>query len=266
MEEPRIPTTHTASETVKPLAWETNSSGIIGLVDLTDLSSTCTDEDVERLCSRAVEHRTAAVCVWPRFVKLARTNLAGPSGPGLATVVNFPHGNDEVDDVLRAVELAVIDGADEIDVVVPYTSLLAGDLAPTARMLNALTAQLAGAKVRTKAILESGALEIGHVELATKIAVDAGIDFVKTSTGKHTYGASLDDVWTILRTIQHCGSHTTGVKVSGGVRTTADARRYLHLVSAVMGEGWITKNSFRFGASGLLDALLETGEHTGGGY
>jgi deoxyribose-phosphate aldolase len=246
--------------------WGSSAAEIIGLVDLTDLSSTCTDKDIETLSARAMEYRTAAVCVWPRFVELARKNLVGDARPMVATVVNFPSGGEAMNDVMKVVSLAVIDGADEIDVVIPYASMLAGDTEPTVQVLTTLTAELSGSGVRTKAILESGALEQAHIQLATKIAVDTGIDFVKTSTGKHKYGASLDDVWTILRTIQHCGSHNTGVKVSGGVRTAQDAQRYLHLVSAVMGDGWITKNSFRFGASGLLDALLETGERSTGGY
>jgi deoxyribose-phosphate aldolase len=107
-----------------------------------------------------------------------------------------------------------------------------------------------------KVILESGALgPADTVGAAARLAIDCGADFVKTSTGKIPAGASLDAAGAMLEAIRTAG-RPVGLKPSGGIRTFDEAMAYVELADSVMGEGWATPATFRFGASGLLDSLL----------
>jgi deoxyribose-phosphate aldolase len=225
----------------------------IGLVDLTDLDDRSSVASVEALCSRAAEHGTAAVCVWPDFVATAQRAL-GVSGVRVATVVNFPSGGERPFAVGVHTERAIVDGADEIDVVLPYAAFVAGEFERAAGVLD--TVRAAAGTLVVKVILETGELpDVATVEAAARFAVDHGADFVKTSTGKTPRSASPEAAAAMLRVIAATG-RPVGIKPSGGIRTLADAEQYIALADGVMGEGWATPATFRFGASGLLDALL----------
>lgn len=228
----------------------------LALLDLTELSDDCTPEAVERLCARAVgpAGAVAAVCVWPRFVSLARELVAG-TPVRVATVVNFPEGNDDLATAVAETQVALEAGADEIDVVLPYRALLRGEPEVAAALVRAVAATLAP-QHRLKVILETGELpDQATVANATRLAIAAGADFVKTSTGKTRVSATLDAVATMLQVIR-TSDRPVGLKPSGGIRTVDDARAYLELTDSVMGPRWITPATFRFGASGLLDALV----------
>ena len=227
---------------------------MIGLIDLTDLSDDHSPDGIDELCRRAREHHTAAVCVWPEFVSTCAAQLAG-SGVRVATVVNFPTGAESVADVDAATRRALADGADDIDVVLPYAAFLAGDQQRAGAMVSALDALVDEPHV-LKVILESGAL--GSTETigrAARLAIDCGADFVKTSTGKIPAGASLDAAGAMLEAIRST-DRPVGLKPSGGIRTFDEAMAYVDLADSMMGEGWATPATFRFGASGLLDSLL----------
>jgi deoxyribose-phosphate aldolase len=151
-------------------------------------------------------------------------------------------------------ERAIVDGADEIDVVLPYRAFVAGDLERAADVLDVVRA--AAGPLLVKVILETGELpDVTAVESAARFAVDHGADFVKTSTGKTPRSASPEAATAMLRVIAGAG-RPVGIKPSGGIRTLADASTYLALADGAMGDGWATPATFRFGASGLLDALL----------
>ena len=226
----------------------------IGLIDLTDLSDDHAPDVIDELCRRAREHHTAAVCVWPEFVSTCAAQLAG-SGVRVATVVNFPTGAEPVAEVEAATRRALADGADDIDVVLPYEAFLAGDEQRAGAMVSALTALVERPHV-LKVILESGALGPAEtVGAAARLAIDCGADFVKTSTGKIPAGASLDAASAMLEAIR-AADRQVGIKPSGGIRTFDEAMAYVDLADSVMGEGWATPATFRFGASGLLDSLL----------
>ena len=98
----------------------------IGLIDLTDLADDHSPDGIDDLCRRAREHSTAAVCVWPEYVERCAALLSG-SGVRVATVVNFPSGDESVDTVVAAVRSALAAGADDVDLVLPYRALLDGD-------------------------------------------------------------------------------------------------------------------------------------------
>ena len=226
----------------------------IGLIDLTDLSDDHAPDGIDELCRRAREHGTAAVCVWPEFVSTCAAQLAG-SGVRVATVVNFPTGAEPVAEVEAATRRALADGADDIDVVLPYEAFLAGDEQSAGETVSALAALVDEPHV-LKVILESGALGSAEtVGAAARLAIGCGADFVKTSTGKIPAGASLEAAGAMLEAIRDA-DRPVGLKPSGGIRTFDEAMAYVDLADSVMGEGWATPATFRFGASGLLDSLL----------
>jgi deoxyribose-phosphate aldolase len=225
------------------------------LVDLTDLSDTCSSDDIDRLCARAVGPfgAVAAVCVWPRFVQQAADRLRD-SGVRVATVVNFPSGGTDVAATVAETVGAVADGADEIDLVLPYRSFLAGHVTVAASMIQAVR-QAAQPPMALKLIVETGEFpSLALVGAAAQLGIDNDVDFVKTSTGKSPVSATLGAAVMILEQIRLSG-RSVGIKVSGGVRTVDDAARYMQAADEMMGPGWIGPATFRFGASGLLDAL-----------
>ena len=226
----------------------------IALIDLTDLADDRAPQGIDELCRRASAHATAAVCVWPEYVATCVAQLRG-TGVRVATVVNFPSGDEPIDAVTAAVSAALADGADDIDVVLPYRAVLAGDLARAAALVAAV-AELVEEPTLLKVILETGALEDpAAISSAAELAVENGADFVKTSTGKIPAGASLEAAAAMLAGIAGA-DRPVGLKPSGGIRTFDEAMAYIDLADSVMGEGWATPATFRFGASGLLDSLL----------
>lgn len=229
----------------------------LATLDLTDLGDATTSQDVAALLDRALAHRPAAVCVWPRFVAQSVEALRG-SGVKVATVVNFPTGDDDAAAVAELTAQAVADGADEIDVVLPYKAFLAGDVAAAAAVLAA-TREAAG-EAAVKVIIESGELvSPGVIAAAARLAVDHGAQLVKTSTGKSPVSATPEAARAILEVLASLPEDgpVVGFKASGGVRTVPDARIYLELADELLGEGWATPETFRFGASGLLVDILK---------
>ncbi|MEO1056710.1 MAG: deoxyribose-phosphate aldolase [Actinomycetota bacterium] len=229
----------------------------IALIDLTDLDDGHSPDGIDDLCARAAAHGTAAVCVWPEFVARCAAALAS-TGVRVATVVNFPSGDESVDAVAELTARALADGADDIDVVLPYRAFIAGDRERPAGVLDAVRAAVAAPAI-VKVILESGELtEPGQVMRAAQFAVDHGADFVKTSTGKTASGASPDAARAMLEVIAAAAAQgrQVGLKPSGGIRTVDDAATYLGLADKVMGAAWVSPSTFRFGASGLLTTLV----------
>ncbi|MBA4271251.1 MAG: deoxyribose-phosphate aldolase [Methylobacterium sp.] len=228
----------------------------LSLLDLTDLSDNADEAGLAALCARAVgaPGPVAAICIWPRFVAQARTML-GRAPVRIATVVNFPQGEATGAEVLAETQGAVAAGADEIDLVLPWRAFLAGDAAGAEAMVRAVREACEGRTL--KVILETGEYpDLDRVRAASELAIAAGADFIKTSTGKTTHSASLPAARTMLEVIAASG-RPVGLKPSGGIRTLADAAGYLELADAIMGPGWATAETFRFGASGLHQVLVD---------
>ena len=229
----------------------------LAALDLTDLNDDCDGAAIGRLCGRAVTAHgpVAAVCLWPRFVARARPLLAG-SGVKIATVVNFPSGDEAPESVEADIRAAIAGGADEIDLVLPYRALIAGRDAIAREMVARARATAPGATL--KVILETG--ELGHsgrIEHAAGLAIAAGADFIKTSTGKVRLNATPEAARIMLQAIANSG-RPVGLKPAGGIRTVVDAGQYLALADAIMGPDWATPERFRLGASGVLDVILAT--------
>jgi deoxyribose-phosphate aldolase len=231
----------------------------IGLTDLTNLDETCTESAVDALCAKARGGEgvppVAAVCVWPQFVRLARSRLTG-TPVSVATVVNFPTGDEDVERVVEQTREALRDGADEIDLVLPYRAFLAGDEDTARGMLAAVRERVAADRL-LKVILETGELkEPETIAKASRLAIEEGADFVKTSTGKTPVSATPEAARVMLEAIRETPHFRVGIKPSGGIRTIEQAKTYLDLAEEVMGEGWASPATFRFGASGLHGALV----------
>lgn len=229
----------------------------LACLDLTSLNDTDTEAEIARLCERAhsPHGRPAAVCVWPRLAAFARREA--PSGVAVAAVANFPDGSLDVARVTREVGGIVQAGAQEVDVVLPWRALLAADEAGCAAVLAA--ARRASEGLLLKVILESGELaDQAQVRRAGELALQAGADFLKTSTGKTRQGASPQAARTMLALLAEPpspGARPAGFKASGGVRTVADAALYLDLAAQALGQAALGPQRFRFGASGLLDDI-----------
>lgn len=223
----------------------------LACLDLTSLNEGDTEADIARLCQRATGPfgPTAAVCVWPRLAAFARREL--PATVAVAAVANFPDGSA---DTARAVAdtRAIVDaGAQEVDVVIPYQRL---DAAPT--LLAAVRSACKG--LLLKVILETGELSNpAQVARACRIALDAGADFLKTSTGKVRMNATPQAARALLQAIADDpgARQRVGFKPAGGIRTVADAQIYMTLVHEILGDTALSPRRFRIGASSLLDDI-----------
>ncbi|MXN45008.1 deoxyribose-phosphate aldolase [Shinella kummerowiae] len=229
----------------------------LSLLDLTDLTDDCDAAAIEKLCAQAQTPfgTTAAICIWPRFVAQARGILGPGHAVKIATVVNFPSGDLAVANVLAETKQAIADGADEIDLVIPYRDFIAGHEGAVTDMVSAVKA-VCTPPVILKTILETGELkDPALIREASDLAITAGADFIKTSTGKVSVNATLQAAEIMLNAIKASGK-PVGFKPAGGVRTVTDAGEYLALAASILGEGWATPKTFRFGASGLLGDIL----------
>lgn len=228
---------------------------VIPLLDLTSLGAGEGAGHIDGLCRAAAAARVAAVCVWPQFVERCRSRLNG-TGIAVATVANFPQGGDDVAGVAAEVARAVESGAAEVDLVMPYAAWLRGDTG-LARDMIAHAKQSCGSGALLKVILETGRLRTPeHVQGASRDAIAAGADFLKTSTGKTRVSATPTAAALILDVIA-ATPRPVGFKAAGGIRSVAQAANYLRLADRIMGPGWARPQTFRFGASALLDACLQ---------
>jgi deoxyribose-phosphate aldolase len=225
----------------------------LACLDLTSLNDADDAAAIDTLCRRALTPwgAVAAVCVWPRFVAQARAAL--PRAVAVAAVANFPEGALDEARALSDTRAIVEAGGDEVDLVLPWRAMLGGEAAACARLVAAVRA--ACPQQRLKLIIESGELPLPEtVRQASRIGLDAGVDFLKTSTGKTTHGASLDAARLMLECIA-MQPRRVGFKASGGIRTVADAAGYIALVREHLGDDAVAPSRLRFGASGLLSDI-----------
>lgn len=232
------------------------------LMDLTTLNDDDTEQKVIDLCHNAktAVGTTAAVCIYPRFVPIAKKTLAeiGASEVRIATVTNFPHGNDDINIAVAETNAAIAYGADEVDVVFPYRALIAGNEEVGFELVKQCKA--ACGDTLLKVIIETGELkDPALIKLASEICIKAGADFIKTSTGKVAINATPEAAEIMLSVIRDMGvAKTVGFKPAGGVKTSEDAAQYLAMADNILGSEWADNMHYRFGASSLLTNLLNT--------
>jgi deoxyribose-phosphate aldolase len=208
---------------------------LVSLIDHAVLQPTQTDDDLRAACRLCVEVGTASVCVKPSMVPLAAELLAG-STVVPSTVIGFPHGGTSTAAKVRETEIACRDGAREVDMVVNLGAVLGGDWRAVEDDVRAVVEAARAANVITKVIFETGLLPTDELKIQLcELSERAGAAFVKTSTGfgmvkspsggMQATGATEHDVRLMRR---HC-SPTVQVKASGGIRTYADAKKFIDL-------------------------------------
>ncbi|MFV0338838.1 MAG: deoxyribose-phosphate aldolase [Chthoniobacterales bacterium] len=255
---------------------------VLNMIDLTTLEGADTPNKVRQLCYKA-EHlhdaipglpTTAAVCVYPTFVGVARAAL-GDSPVKIASVATaFPSGHAVLAQKLEETSRAVGDGADEIDMVISRGRFLSGEYDYVFDEIAAV--KEACGKARLKVILETGELAtLDNVRRASDIAIHAGADFIKTSTGKIPSAASIPVTLVMLLAIRDHFQKTgemVGMKPAGGISKAKLALHYLVMVKETVGPEWLTNEWFRFGASSLANDVLmqiakqESGHYQGASY
>ncbi|WP_116963366.1 deoxyribose-phosphate aldolase [Fastidiosibacter lacustris] len=229
---------------------------VVSLIDLTSLNKEDNDQTIDTLIKKARNKlgQVAAICIYPEFIQYAKSKLG--AGIRIATVINFPMANASLEVVKKEVEHALKLGADELDLVIPYHDYINLGESPISIEMVKACKRLCQNKV-LKVIIESGELTISQVGKVSRDMIEAGADFLKTSTGKTATGATLDAAKEMLIAIAN-SSRVVGFKASGGIRSLEDALEYIDLARVICGESYINAQFFRFGVSGLLDSILQS--------
>ena len=240
---------------------EATARTALACLDLTSLSDghdvAGGEAEIEALCAKAIgapgRGATAAVCVWPRLAAYARARL--PAHIAVAAVANFPDGSSDIERAVRDTRAIVDAGAQEVDVVLPYRDLrLPHSAAPA--LLAAVRRACDGLVL--KVILETGEMaDAATIDTACRMALDAGADFLKTSTGKRPISATPAAAERLLAAIADdaAARSRVGFKPAGGIRTVADAALYIGLTTQALGADAVNPRRFRIGASGLLSDI-----------
>ena len=238
----------------------------LSMIDLTTLEGKDTEGKVRQLCYKAMHLHdalqdiptVAAICVYPTYVGVAKKALRGSDIQVASVATAFPSGQANLEAKLSDTKFAVDQGADEIDMVISRGQFLAGNYQFVFDEIAAV--KEACGKAHLKVILETGELDtLDNVRKASEIAMYAGADFIKTSTGKIQPAATLQVTYVMLDAIKDFYLKTgkiIGMKPAGGISTSKIALQYLVMLNEVLGEKWMTKKYFRFGASSLANDLL----------
>lgn len=238
----------------------------LSMIDLTTLEGKDSEGKVKQLCYKAshlhYKHPglpyVAAICVYPTMVPIAKKELEG-TGINVASVATaFPSGMADINAKLDEVKSVVDAGADEVDMVISRGRFLNGDYDYVSDEISQV--KDACGKAHLKVILETGELvTLDNVQLASDIAMEAGADFIKTSTGKVSPAATPPVVLTMLEAIRDFQIKTgkkIGMKPAGGISTAKQAIQYLVMIKETLGDDWLSPNLFRFGASSLANDIL----------
>jgi deoxyribose-phosphate aldolase len=251
----------------------------ITLMDLTTLSGDDTPGNVRRLCAKArhplrndlvdalgvgkLNVTVGAVCVYHTFVSTAKQALEGTRIPVAAVSTGFPAGLSPMEQRLEEIHASVAAGAQEIDIVITRAHVLTGNYEALYDEVRRFREACGDAHM--KAILATGELgTLGNVARASMVAMQAGADFIKTSTGKEGVNATLPFGLVMCRMIREYFEHTgyaVGFKPAGGIRTAKTALEFLYLMKEELGDRWLRPDLFRFGASGLLTDIERQLEH-----
>lgn len=254
----------------------------LSMMDLTTLEGKDSEGKVIQLCQKAKLPyapmpdlpRVAAVCVYPTMVRTAKKHVKG-SGVHVASVATaFPSGMAPLSVRIDDTKFAVDEGADEVDMVISRGAFLSGEYNKVFDEIAAI--KEACGEAHLKVILETGELHTyENVRKASDLAMEAGGDFIKTSTGKISPAATQPVTLVMLEAIRDYYYKTgkmIGMKPAGGIRTAKQALQYLVLVKETLGAAWLNNEYFRFGASSLANDVLmqivkqQTGQYQSADY
>ncbi|MEH7343765.1 deoxyribose-phosphate aldolase [Bacillus sp. JJ1532] len=197
------------------------AKNVAGMIDHTLLKADATKEQIEKICAEAKEYQFASVCINPAWVKLSSQLLSG-TDVKVCTVIGFPLGASTPETKEFETKNAIENGATEVDMVINIGALKSGDHELVERDIRAVVNAAKG-KALTKVIIETSLLSEVEKVRACEISVKAGADFVKTSTGFSTGGATVEDIALMRKTV----GPNIGVKASGGVRSAEDAQKMI---------------------------------------
>lgn len=234
---------------------------ILSFIDLTSLEATDHEAGLQHLIRKANlgfdGTFPAAICIYPNLATHVAKTLTAPVK--IAVVAGaFPSGQTLTETKIHEVSLVAGLPIDEIDIVINRGAMLSGNEQLVALEIQKMRA--AAPHKLLKVILETGELKTPErIRRAAEIAISAGADFIKTSTGKSTQGATLEAAQIMCEVIREHAFKTgkkIGLKPSGGIREIRDALSYMELVQKTLGTTWLTPELFRIGASSLFDSVI----------
>ncbi len=239
---------------------------LLNLIDLTSLNTTDNKSHIIHLTGKVNSFsgrfsnipNVAAICVYPNFVTVVKEKLKAKNIKIASVAGGFPASQTFRSIKVTECKMAVEAGADEIDIVIPVGAFLGNDFVAVADEIREIKGAIGNKQL--KVIVESGLLgDFEHIFRASMIAMDAGADFIKTSTGKTTVSATPEAAFVMCRAISDFYSETgirVGFKAAGGIVTPADAITYYQIVKHCLGEDWLNNTLFRIGASRLANNIL----------
>lgn len=255
---------------LKALAAANNNAEVykfcFSAIDLTTLSPCDSEESVAAFARRAAEFaldypeipNVASICVYPPFVETVGLEIDATPLRITSVAGGFPSSQTFLEVKMLEVAMAVENGADEVDIVLNVGKILSGSLDEAANEVEVLREESEDATL--KVILETGALRTPElIRQASLLAMQAGADFIKTSTGKIDVAATPEAAVVMCHAIKDYyakSGRQVGFKAAGGIRTAEEAALYYTIVKEILGEEWLTPELFRIGASSLANNLL----------
>lgn len=238
----------------------------LSCIDLTTLNSTDTVSLVAAFTEKVNQFpeafpgmsNVAAICVYPNMAHTVKSTLKVPNVKIAAVAGGFPSSMTFPKIKIEEANLSVVAGANEIDIVLPLWAFLEGHLETCKKEISDIKKVIGD--VHLKVILETGVLNVDQIWQASILAIEAGADFIKTSTGKLPQAASPEAAFVMCLAIKQHFEETgkkVGFKPAGGIVTPEDAILYLTIIQEILGEEWLTPELFRIGASRLANNLLE---------
>jgi deoxyribose-phosphate aldolase len=239
---------------------------LLNIIDLTSLNTTDNKSHILHFTGKVNSFsgrysnipNVAAICVYPNFVSVVKEKLSARNVRIAAVAGAFPTSQTFRSIKVAECKMAVEAGADEVDIVIPVGAFLGNDYAQVADEIREIKEAI-GEK-QLKVIIESGLLgDFENIFKASLIAIDAGADFIKTSTGKTPVSATPETAFVMCRAISDFYSETgirVGFKAAGGIVNPEDAINYFQIVNHCLGEEWLNNNLFRIGASKLANNIL----------
>jgi deoxyribose-phosphate aldolase len=239
---------------------------IFSLIDLTTLSERDNIENVSRLCEQVnllgesypSMPLIAAICVYPELIAVVKENLENPLISIASVGGGFPASQTFTNIKVMEIEQAIGEGAEEIDIVLPVGKFLMGDLEYVEYEIQIIKERIG--PVHLKVILETGSLaDYSLIRKASLLAIESGANFIKTSTGKVTPGATPEAMIVMCQAIKDYYNRTgkkIGIKPAGGISDSETAILYYAIVKEILGEDWLDRERFRIGASRLANRLM----------
>ena len=239
---------------------------IFGLIDLTTLSERDNIENVSQLCDKVNQlaeaypamPNIAAICVYPELVSVVKDKLDNPLINIASVGGGFPASQTFTNIKVMEIEQAIEQGAEEIDMVMPVGKFLMDDLDIVNYEIQIIKQRIGS--IHLKVILETGSLkDFSLIRKASLLAIGAGADFIKTSTGKVSPGATPEAMAVMCCAIRDYYNRTgkkIGIKPAGGISDPETALLYYHMVKGILGAEWLNRERFRIGASRLANRIL----------